>query len=140
MNEVILPAKDPAASRRLTLIIGALLATALSLPMLLCYARGYKLSEVVGEITAYRYFYSLRMAFGQGESPWVPNGHTIGYAYLVLNKLLHWFGYDWHETKYRIDLALVTMNLLSYGLAGWLLTRAFPHPAKPANALLAALL
>jgi len=108
--------------------------------MLLCYVQGYKLSEVVGEITAYRYFYSLRMAFGQGESPWVPNGHTIGYAYLVLNKLLNLVGFDWHEVKYRIDLALVLMNLLSYVLTGWLLVLVFLRPARPLGALLAALL
>lgn len=140
LNEDVLPAKGFTSSRRLIWIIGALLATALSIPTVLCYAQGYKLSEVVGEITAYRYFYSLRMAFGQGESPWVPNGHTIGYAYLVLNKLLHFVRCDWHETKYRIDLALVTMNFLSFGLAGWLLVQAFLRPTKLVGALLAALL
>ena len=111
-------------------LVPCLFFLALSLPTIRCYLAGDRLSEVVGEITAYRYFYSLRMLYGEGESPWVPNGHTVGLAFKLINHGLTALGISPANIYPRIDLALSAFNFAAFFAAAvllWLLRKRAPN-------------
>lgn len=74
------------------------------------------------ESVGYRYFYSMRIAFG-GEYAWLPQGYLPGLFHVVIQYILSFIGYAPGELFPRIDvfsfLAILLPALISVALVGW---------------------
>ena len=84
------------------------------------------------EAIGYRYFYSLRVLFGE-ERPWVPQGHTLGLVQHVLQLLLSGLGFSLDDTSLRIGVFVVLNGGIWCGITAWLLyklCRELPDPVS----------
>lgn len=82
----------------------ALLAVALLLPLLFVVHDGLSLTSFQEESTGYRYFYTLRMLYGDGERPWLPQGQAVGLIHMVIQVVLTALGYPPSQLFPRIDI------------------------------------
>lgn len=112
--------RDPAAwLAALTVALGLLF------PIILFAWQGLSLAGISEESTGYRYFYTLRMLYGEHERPWLPQGHLVGLVHIALQLLLTAIGYPPTQLSPRIDLFIY-------------LAAALPHLATAAAFLCAA--
>ncbi len=82
----------------------ALLGITLLLPVLLVAHDGVSLTGFQEESVGYRYFYSLRLLYGDAERPWLPQGQAVGLAHMAVQLALTALGYPPTQLFPRIDL------------------------------------
>ena len=74
------------------------------------------------ESVGYRYFYSMRIAFG-AESPWLPQGFFASLCHVLIQYVLHWTGYPSDQLFPRVDLfslfAVIIPALVGAAAAAW---------------------
>lgn len=82
------------------------------------YASGISIVSYLEESVGYRYFYSLRLAFGH-EAIWLPQGQLVTLYHVLLQYLLTFFGLPNDQLFPRIDIFCILTLLLPMLLA-WL--------------------
>ncbi|MGE3910494.1 MAG: hypothetical protein AB7K36_14130 [Chloroflexota bacterium] len=98
-------------------------------PILWCAAHGVSLVGMTEESTGYRYFYSLRLLYADGERPWLPQGHLIGIVHHLIQLALTALGHPPTELTPRIDrfaYAAAALPHLVTGICLWWMLRATP--------------
>lgn len=93
------------------------MAAALLSPLLILAAHGLTLTGMTEESTGYRYFYTLRMLYGQGERPWVLQGQLPGVTHIGIQLGLTLAGFSPTSLFPRIDLFDYTAAALPHLLA-----------------------
>ena len=87
-----------------TAVSAILLAGGLLSPLIILGAHRFTLTGMAEESTGYRYFYSLRNLYGQGEHPWLPQGQFPGLTHVLLQVGLTLAGFSPTQLFPRIDL------------------------------------
>src|SRR5262245_16296961 len=104
--------------RRIGPIIAAtLMAAGLLAPLIILRVHHLTLTGMTEESTGYRYFYTLRMLYGHGERPWLPQGQLPGLSHLVIQLALTRAGFSPTSLFPRIDLFAYTAAALPHVLA-----------------------
>lgn len=103
---MIVPDHQPNIDRRgilggATLLVA--LATALLLPVAYAWSIDLSLVPIGEERAGYRYFYSLRVVYAEGERPWIPQGQAASLVHMVLQVLLTMIGYPPTQVRPRMD-------------------------------------
>lgn len=116
---------------------GLLLTAALLSPLIALAVSGLTLTGMAEESSGYRYFYSLRLLYGDHERPWLPQGQLPGLAHLGIQVALTSAGYPPANLFPRMDLfsyaAAALPHLLVLPAFVWM-ARALPSPAAVAAA------
>lgn len=104
-------ASAPRCKPTATSLLGRLVAAVIAIvcvviiyaaPVVL-YLSGSTLSGFVEESVGYRYFYSLRMAFGH-EHPWLPQGQLPTLFHVLIQHALSWVGLPENQLFPRVDI------------------------------------
>jgi hypothetical protein len=98
------------------------------------YSSGITITTYIEESVGYRYFYSLRLAFG-GEGAWLPQGQLVTLYHTGLQRLLSFFGLPNDQLFPRIDIfcALATiLPIILTGFAFYKLSSSFSRKIWPA--------
>lgn len=69
----------------------------------LFFVSGFTPSAYVEESVGYRYFYSLRMAFGN-EFPWLPQGQLPALVHVAIQRILSYLGLPESQLFPRVDI------------------------------------
>jgi hypothetical protein len=96
----------------------------LSLLLLLSISKGATLTGMAEESTGYRYFYTLRILYGDNERPWLPQGQLVGLAHMLIQVILTTLGYPPTELFPRIDLFAYSAAILPHILVALKYIRA----------------
>src|SRR5437899_12691834 len=96
----------PLRERRtiLTVFSGTLMAGSLLALLAILATHHLTLTGMTEESTGYRYFYTLRMLYGRGERPWLPQGQLPGLTHLLIQAGLTLSGFSPTSLFPRIDL------------------------------------
>src|SRR5215471_3872837 len=105
--------------RRTIAAVGAatLMAAALLAPLVILGRHGLTLTGITEESTGYRYFYTLRMLYGHGERPWLPQGQLPGLSHIAIQVGLTLAGLSPTSLFPRIDLFAYSAAALPHVLA-----------------------
>ncbi|WP_147041204.1 hypothetical protein [Skermanella aerolata] len=82
-------------------------------PAFIFAMEGLKLSGGAEESVGYRYFYSLRLLYGQNEAPWLPQGQLIGLLHQALQLALSAAGFPVADLGDRVELFSYLSALLA---------------------------
>jgi hypothetical protein len=110
----------PLRTRRsiLTVLSCALMVASLLALLAVMAAHHLTITGMTEESTGYRYFYSLRILYGSGERPWLPQGQLPGLSHLLIQMGLTLFGYSPTSLLPRIDVFAYFAAALPHVLAG----------------------
>ncbi|MDF1757018.1 MAG: hypothetical protein P1U74_01780 [Legionellaceae bacterium] len=64
------------------------------------------------ESIGYRYFHTLRILYGQGEYPWLPQGHLTGLFHMLIQLTLTALGYPISDRNIRVEAFVDTAILV----------------------------
>lgn len=120
------------------IFLAAVLFVSLGFPTIFFALNGVSLTGVFEESVGYRYFYSLRILYGD-ERPWLPQGQMPGLLHLAIQLALSALGYPRTELFPRIDIftyaAALVPHMMSAAAFLWATT---PLRSASARLLLAA--
>src|SRR5436853_5217913 len=85
-------------------LLGSLLGIFLLFPLLYFWFSGFELSSLGEESVGYRYFYSLRLLYGNDETPWLPQGQFVGLFHQLIQIILTKIGFSPSEILNRVEL------------------------------------
>ncbi len=77
---------------------------ALSLPLIIFALMHLSLVGMGEESVGYRYFYSLRILYGENETPFLPQGHFLTLMHMALQRFLTWFGFSISDLAMRTEV------------------------------------
>lgn len=75
------------------------------------YLTGITISTYLEESVGYRYFYSLRLAFGH-EAAWLPQGQLVTLYHILIQRFLTLFGLPNDQLFPRVDIFCMIANAL----------------------------
>lgn len=108
-------------------------------PLWLLLSQGFTITGFAEESTGYRYFYSLRLLYGDHERPLLPQGHLVGLIHMGIQVLLTVLGYPPTQLFPRVDIWAYTAALLPFAATAaayvWAV-RPLPGPGRLGVALL----
>lgn len=114
-----------------TWFIGFLIGLVLLFPLILLAKEGLTLTGMTEESTGYRYFYTLRILYGEHERPWLPQGQLVGLVHMGIQLLLTTLGYPPTQLYPRIDL----FTYLAAGLPHLVTVGAFIWAVRPISTI-----
>ena len=121
-------------------LIAALLAGFLLSPVLTLIAHGYTPTGMAEESIGRRYFYSLRILYGEHDRPWVPQGHLVSVSHIAIQYALTAAGFPPTQLFPRIDVFAYTASILSVVVTVLAFIWAVRPISSPLGKLLVALL
>jgi hypothetical protein len=120
-------------------LITALLAGFMLSPVVALIAHGYSATGMAEESLGRRYFYSLRIVYGEHERPWVPQGHLVSVAHMGVQYALTASGFPPTQVFPRIDIFGFAVSVIPILLAVFAFVWAVRPIASDIGKLLVAL-